>query len=141
MSSLQRGVVAFVAGLAVTLALAFVFHRVILRERFDAIFAQLGGEPHPPSGVAMYAIVVAVTIYLFPKVSSGRSSILDGYKLGAVLGLVFIAPLAAIFVRMGIPPSTIVLDVLWHTFVEHPVAGAVIGVICGNRKVVDGSAP
>jgi hypothetical protein len=34
-----------------------------------------------------------------------------------------------VFYAIGISMSTILADVLWHTFVEHALAGSVIGIV------------
>ena len=129
----MRTAFAWAAGLVTTLVLTFLFHRVMMGEQFDAVFAKLGGAPVPVLGIIMYSVVTAILVYLYRKVYTGASPVLEGFRLGAVIGLLFITPLAGVFVRIGVSTLTIVLDVLWHTFVEHALAGVAVGLVFGRE--------
>ena len=91
---LWRQAIAVIAGLAVTIAITFVFHRIIMGEQFKLVFEKIGRPQEPIAAILGYLVLVVATVYLFPKVYDGRSPAFAGYKLGALLGLVFITPVA-----------------------------------------------
>ncbi len=122
-------IVAWLAGLVTTMVLAMLFHRLLMGEQFATVFERLGATPSPVPSLVMYAIVVALMVYLYPMENRHGAPALVGYKFGASIGLLFVTPLAMVFYAIGVSTSTIVADVLWHTLVEHAFAGSVIGIV------------
>lgn len=126
---MKTRIVAWVAGLVTTMVLSVLLHRLMMGEQFAAVFERLDVTPSPVPGPVMYAIVVAIMVHLYPMRNQQGTPALNGYKFGAAIGLLFVTPLAMVFYAIGISMSTILADVLWHTFVEHALAGSVIGIV------------
>ncbi len=126
---MKRLVLAWLACSGTNVLVGVLFHRILMGEQIEAIFRQLGSPPTPALALGTHLVITTAMVYLYPRFYRGGSPVLEGYKLGVVVGALAISPIVFVFLVMGIGWSTIVLDGLWHVFVEEPITGMVLGLV------------
>jgi hypothetical protein len=125
----------FAMGTAVTFvvsfALSLLWHTVLMTGPYEAA----GDMRDPPlfwAVIAGYLIVALIMAYMYPKGYEGGSPVREGFKFGAMIGIVWW--LASQLVLYGATESTFTLvyvDGGWHIF-EQGVAGIALAMVHGR---------
>ena len=126
---------AVVEGFFAMFVLGFLWHMVIMKSFYD----KYGGdsalaEPNILFIILGVLILAALMSYMYPQGYKGGSSIKEGLRFGAVIGLLWILPFNVIMIGvMGTPKTLVVVDTLWH-LVEQGVGGIVIGYVYRSKS-------
>jgi len=125
-----RLIAATIAGSAAFVALTLVFHRVLFAEQGRAFAEHLGAQ----TPLMMIAVVLnaGTLAYIYTLAYRGGSPALEGYRLGACTGLIVIPTFNVIMINIGTALGFVVLDFLWHVFVQQAVTGMIVGLVIGR---------
>ena len=67
----------------------------------------------------------------------GGSPVKEGFRFGALIGLIWILPLSMIFHGVwNLPLTGVIVDSAWHV-VEEGIAGIAIGLVYGKPGAVE----
>ena len=124
---------AWLAGAATMMVLGGVFHLVLAGDYLARQLPEAAIMPSPGL-VALFVVPVSLIMaYMYPKGYEGGGPAVEGFRFGAVLGIVMVLPLNVLFVGMfGVSVGAAFIDVPWHV-IEQGVTGAVIGLVYGKR--------
>ena len=133
--SAKKYVLAVVSSFVTMMVLSGLFHRIIMGSFFDEHLAQASlGTPNPLMILSIYLPISFVMAYMYPKGYEGGSPAVEGFRFGALIGLVMIIPLGAFMGGLlGVSMIVGFVDIPWHV-AEEGVAGAVIGLVYGRFK-------
>ncbi len=132
----KKLVLAWIAGSAVAIVLSGLFHRVVMGDFFSHhLMNNLGvGMPGPLFPILIYLPMALIMAYMYPKGYEGRAPAAEGFRFGALAGLLAIIPLNVFFVYLlDIPKVVAFVDVPWHA-VEEGLVGLTIGLVYGRFK-------
>ena len=121
------------AWLAVTMmVLGGLFHMVLAA---DYLASQLPESAQMPGPGLVLCFVIPVTLimaYMYPKGYGGGGPAAEGFRFGALMGIVMVLPLNVLFVGVfNVPIGAAFLDVPWHV-IEQGATGAVIALVYGK---------
>lgn len=126
----------WLAYLAITFALGFVWHMVVFKELYHrlAIYSRLD-DPIVPLGFLSMVIQGAVLAYLYPFVAHGDNPLVDGLRFGGLMG-VFIASSAVLAEaakqRVTSLATWFAVEGLYYT-IQFGLSGLALGLIYGVR--------
>lgn len=118
---------ATVAGFLVMFVLSYVWHELLM----SATYAQPNHSPEPEMLwiVLGYVMLAALMAYMYPTGYQGGLAVSEGFRFGALIGLVSVGPLQLIFTGLGaMPIQTAGIDMAWH-IVEQGAGGIVIAML------------
>ena len=125
---------AWLAG-AVTMAiLGGLFHGVLAADYFASQLPDGAAMPTAPLPLFFILPVSLIMAYLYPKGFEGGAPGTEGFRFGALIGIIMVLPLNLLFVGMfDVGVGAALIDVPWH-LIEEGATGAVIGLTYGNLK-------
>ena len=124
------------------LVLGGLFHRVIagdfLMSQLEGLNAQMPG----PGMVLIFILPVSLIMaYMFPKGYQGGSLVGEGFRFGALIGIVMVLPLNVLMGSMfGAKMGAALVDIPWHVF-EEGMVGVAIAMVYGKAKKKRASGP
>lgn len=125
---------AWLAGAVTMMILGGLFHEVLAR---NYLMGQLpsGATMPSPGLVILFVLPVSLIMaYLYPKGYEGGSPATEGFRFGALIGVIMALPLGVLFVGMfGVGMGALLVDFPWHV-IEEGATGAAIGVAYGHVK-------
>ena len=128
------------AAFVVGFALSFVWHSMLMAGVYESTSAGAAREtPILWAVIAGYLLVASIMAYMYPKGYDGGSPVAEGFKFGAMIGIVWW--LASQLVLYGALESTFTLvyvDGGWHIF-EQGCSGIALAMVYG-RGTAKGSA-
>ena len=125
---------AWLAGAVTMGILGGLFHGV-LAAGYLASQLPNGATMPSPGLVAWFLLpVTLIMAYLYPKGYEGGAPAVEGFRFGALVGIIMVLPLNVLFVGMfGVGMGAIIVDVPWH-LVEQGATGAAIGLAYGKLQ-------
>ena len=83
--------------------------------------------------IALGSLVIAILMaYTYPIGYKGGSAVKEGFRFGALIGLIWVLPVSLIFSgAWNYPLVAVIVDSAWH-IVEQGVTGIVIAMIYGT---------
>ena len=131
----KKYLISTLVGFIVIFFLGWLGHQVIL-----PIF-QSGADPMEPVmrsepnmiGIAVATLILSLLMaYMYPKGVEGRSKAGNGFRFGALIGLVYSVPISIIFFSTleGITITMILSEAVWH-IIEEGAAGVAIAYAYG----------
>ena len=133
----KRLVLAWLAGFVTMMVLGGLFHQVLAKDILMEPLARFDPKMPGPGHIAVMVLVVTLIMaYWFPKGYQGGHPAVEGFRFGALVGVILALPLNVVFMGLfDLPPTAAFFDVPWH-LIEQGVTGAVIGMVYG-RKTAD----
>ena len=87
------------------------------------------GEPNVLYVILGYIVFTALMVYLYPKFVGKNKSLLEGFRFGAFMGVLWNVPLVLIFMGvMNYPALAAFLDSFWG-IIEQGIGGIVIALL------------
>ncbi len=130
----KRFVGAWVAATAIGYVLSWLWHVVLMGEQYRAATAAVArpeGEVQMGMVVLGYVVLGALMAYTFPIGAKGGSPAGEGFRFGALIGLLWILPWSLVMVgiwQVGLRIALI--DAVWH-IVEEGLAGIGVAYVYG----------
>ena len=89
---------------------------------------------HDGIGITLiaYFILAILMVYIYSLIYKGNNSIIEGFKLGVIIGIVWVFPHG--LAMAGTHDTSIIYEIkntLYHMF-EQGIGGIIIGLIYGN---------
>src|SRR3989339_1867126 len=131
----KKIIFAVFAAFVVMFVLSGLWHMVILGDFYtsnDVALARTEVNMLPVVlGVFILTFLMAV---IYPSVYKGGSPLKEGFRFGAVIGIIWALPMQLVFHGIwNYPLSGVLVDSAWH-IVEHGLGGIVIAYIFGTGK-------
>ena len=129
----KKFILASLAGGIVTFLLGGLWHAIILADFYETHSAALARPEPNMIMVALGSLVIAVLMaYTYPIGYKGGSAVKEGFRFGALVGLIWVLPVSLIFSGVwNYPLVAVIVDSAWH-IVEQGVVGIVIALIYGT---------
>ena len=125
---------AWLAGAATMAILGGLFHAVLAGNYLMSQLPSGATMPTPPLPLLFILPVSLIMAYLYPKGYEGGTPATEGFRFGALIGIIMVLPLSVLFVGMfGVGVGAALIDVPWH-LIEEGATGAVIALTYGNLK-------
>lgn len=123
------------AGFAVMFALSGLWHVVLLGDFYSSNDIALARtEPNMLFVVLGVFILTFIMATIYPFVYKGDSPLKEGFRFGAVIGIIWALPMQLVFHGLwNYPLSGVLVDSAWHVF-EQGLGGIVIAYIFGTGK-------
>ncbi len=119
------------AGFVVMYVLSYLWHQVLLAETYSLPQLQRD-QPDMMPIVLAHVVLALLMAYMYPIGYKGGSPAAEGFRFGALIGLVATAPLSLIFVGVWHYPMNVALiDSAWH-IIEQGLMGVAIAMIYGT---------
>ena len=123
---------AWLAGAVTMMVLGGLFHLVLAGEFLMGQLPDSATMPGPGLVVLFVVPVTLIMAYLYPKGYEGGAPAMEGFRFGALIGIIMVLPLNVLFVGMfDVAVGAAVLDVPWHV-IEQGATGAMIGLAYGK---------
>ncbi|MCH8904976.1 MAG: hypothetical protein IIA45_13805 [Bacteroidetes bacterium] len=130
--NITKLLLATLASMVVMLGLGYLWHEVIMMDQYAE-------WSHAPEGwttnikyVAIgYLMLAGLMSYVYPYGYKGGSKIMEGFKFGAIMGMIWVLPHALIEVGSEYAPRMAVVYEAWH-ILEQGIGGMIIGLIYGK---------
>jgi len=131
--NIKKLILASLGGGMVTFLLGYLWHAVILADFYETHSAALARPEPNMMMVALGSLVIAVLMaYTYPIGYKGGSAVKEGFRFGALVGLIWVLPVSLIFSGVwNYPLVAVIVDSAWH-IVEQGVTGIVIAMIYGT---------
>ncbi|MDH5510144.1 MAG: hypothetical protein OEZ32_07275 [Nitrospinota bacterium] len=108
---------------------AGVWHNLIMASLDEQVNAK-----HEGLGILLiaYFILALFMAYIYPRGFKGKSTVGDGLKFGAIIGLLWVFPHGlAMAGAHGEPIAYVIKNSLWH-MVEQGIGGIIVAAIYGK---------
>ena len=125
---------AFGAAFITMFLLAFAWHQPIMGEFYannpGAAGSVARAEPIVWMIAVGYVVLALLMAYIYPKGVEGGSTLMEGFKFGALIGLLWVLPHSIVMygVQMVDSKILVIVDGLWHVL-EQGLGGIVIAYI------------
>ncbi len=132
--NVKKLVLAWVAAFVVTFLLGGLWHLFLLADFYEAHTQGLAREePNMPFVIVGYLILGFLMALVYPMGYKGGSPVKEGFRFGAVIGLIWILPLSVILHGVwNYPLTAVIVDSAWHV-VEEGIAGIGIALVYGRQ--------
>ncbi len=131
--NIKKLILASLAGGAVTFVLGAFWHAWLMADFYQTQGAALNRPEPNMMMIALGSLVIAILMaYTFPIGYKGGSAVKEGFRFGALIGLIWVLPVSLIFSGVwNYPLVAVIVDSAWH-IVEQGVTGIVIAMIYGT---------
>ncbi len=122
-------------GAAITsFLLGALWHPLLMGDFYTAHMTTiLRSEPSIPFIGLGYLVLGILMAYTYPLGYKGGSAVKEGFRFGALIGLIWILPLSLILHgNINISLVVVLVDAGWH-IVQEGMAGIVLAFIYGSR--------
>jgi len=131
----KKMLLAFIASFVAMFLLAFAWHQPIMGEWYAdnvGLVPTARTEPIVWMIALGYAVLAFMMSYIYPKGMEGGSPLMEGFKFGALMGILWVIPHSIVLygVTMANSRDLVIVDGLWH-IVEQGIGGVIIAYIYG----------
>lgn len=124
-----RTVMAAVTGVVVFLAVSFVFYELLMKEQFAVWEADVArAEPLLWMGLLGMLLLMLTMSYLYPIISSGGNPLMEGGKLGLIVGAVLASVMLIVGSVYAVALGGTLTDIVFNVALLVLV-GAIIGKV------------
>lgn len=129
----------FAIGTVVTFVVAFalsaVWHTLLMSDVYEAASGGAARSSPIMWVIALgYIVVAAIMAYMYPKGYEGGSPVAEGFKFGAMIGIVWwFASGLVLYGAMETPFSLVYIDGGWH-IIEQGLAGIALAMVHGRTS-------
>ncbi len=126
---------ACLAAFVVTFLLSGLWHIVLLGDFYKANDVALArAEPNMLFVILGQLILTFLMAVVYPMGYKGGSPVKEGFRFGAIIGLIWLLPWSVMMHGLwNYPLAGVIVDSAWHV-VEEGVGGIVIGLVYGTSK-------
>ena len=132
--NVKKFVLAWVAASVVVFLLAGFWHLFLLADFYEAHYQGLAREEPIMAFVILGNLILGFLMALvYPIGYKGGSPVKEGFRFGALIGLIWILPLSVILHGVwNLPLTGVIVDSAWHV-VEEGVGGIAIARVYGRQ--------
>ncbi len=136
--NVKKFVLAWVAAAVVVLLLGSLWHQFLLADFIAANTQALAREEPIMAFVILGNLILGFLMALvYPMGYKGGSPVKEGFRFGALIGLIWILPVSLIFHGVwNLPLTGVIVDSAWHV-VEEGIAGIAIALVYGKPGTVE----
>ncbi len=136
--NVKQFVLAWMAAVVVALLLAFGWHLFLLGDFYRAQSQALAREE--PNFVFIFVallILYFLMALVYPIGYKGGSPVKEGFRFGALIGLIWVLPVTvAHYGLYNLPLAYVIVDSAWHV-VQEGIGGIVIALVYGKPGAVE----
>ena len=131
----KKMLLACLAAFVVTFLLSGLWHIVLLGDFYKANDVALArAEPNMLFVILGQLILTFLMAVVYPMGYKGGSPVKEGFRFGAIIGLIWLLPWSVMMHGIwNYPLAGVIVDSAWHV-VEEGVGGIVIGLVYGTSK-------
>jgi len=136
--NVKKFVLAWMAAVVVALLLAFGWHLFLLADFYQAQSQALAREE--PNFVFIFVallILYFLMALVYPMGYKGGSPVKEGFRFGALIGLIWVLPRSVgdhgIY---NLPLTLVIVDSAWHV-VQEGIGGIVIALVYGRPGTIE----
>ncbi len=132
--NVKKFVLAWVAAVVVTFLLGVLWHLFLLAD-FNEVQEQALAreEPNMVFVFVGHLILGFLMALVYPIGYKGGSPVKEGFRFGALIGLIWILPLSVILHGVwNLPLTGVIVDSAWHV-IEEGVGGIAIARVYGRQ--------
>jgi len=132
--NVKKFVLAWVAVVVVTFLLGVLWHLFLLADFYEAQHQGLTREePNMAVIIVGHLILGFLMALVYPIGYKGGPPVKEGFRFGALIGLIWILPLSVILHGVwNLPLTGVIVDSAWHV-VEEGIAGIGIALVYGRQ--------
>jgi len=132
--NVKKFVLAWVAAVVVTFLLAGLWHLFLLADFYEVqTQAVAREEPKMPFIILGHLILGFLMALAYPIGYKGGAPVKEGFRFGALIGLIWILPWSLnIHGLWNLPLTVVIVDSAWRV-VEEGIAGIVIALVYGRQ--------
>ncbi len=136
--NVKKFVLAWMAAVVVTFLLAGLWHLYLLADFYEVQSQALAREePNMAFIMVGYLILGFLMALVYPIGYKGGSPVKEGFRFGALIGLIWILPWSVIIHGLwNYPLAGVIVDSAWRV-IEEGIAGIGIALVYGRQP--DGS--
>jgi hypothetical protein len=129
----RKLVIGTITTLVVAFGLSGLWHIVLMADFYEAASGGAAREaPLMWSVLLGYLIVALIMAYMYPKGYEGGSLVAEGFKFGAMIGIVWwLASQLVLYGAVEGPFSVVYVDGAWHVL-EEGLAGIALAMVYGR---------
>ena len=123
----------WIASFVVTFLLSFLWHKVLMVNFYEVNTEALARQEINMLFVVLGQLILTFLMaYIYPIGYKGGSQVKEGFKFGALIGLIWILPWSVQMHGIWIVPlNAVLVDSAWH-IVEEGIGGIAIGLVYGK---------
>jgi len=133
--NVKKFVLAWMAAVVVALLLAFGWHLFLLGDFYQAQGQALAREE--PNFVFIFVallILYFLMALVYPIGYKGGSPVKEGFRFGALIGLIWVLPVTVAHHGLyNLPLAYVIVDPAWHV-VQEGIGGIVIALVYGRQR-------
>ena len=129
----KKLILASLGGGVATFLLGYLWHMLVMGDFYTTHTAALAREEPNMLFIILGSLVLAILMaYTYPIGYKGGSAVKEGFRFGALIGLIWTLPLSLIFTGIwNYPLVAALVDSGWH-IIEQGLVGIVIAFIYGT---------
>ena len=133
--NVKKFVLAWVVAFVVTFLLAVLWHLFLLADFYEVQSQALAREePNMAVIIVGYLILGFLMALVYPIGYKGGSPVKEGFRFGALIGLIWVLPVSVIFHGVwNLPLTAVIVDSAWHV-IEEGVGGIAIARVYGRQR-------
>ncbi len=136
--NVKKFVLAWMTAVVVALLLAFGWHFFLLGDFYRAQAEALAREE--PQLVFIFVallILYFLMAFVYPIGYKGGSPVKEGFRFGALIGLIWVLPMTVVDHGLwNLPLTTVMVDPAWHV-VEEGIGGIAIALVYGRPGTIE----
>ena len=133
--NVKKFVLAWMTAFVVALLVAFGWHLFLLADFYRAQAQAVAREE--PNYVFVFVgllILYFLMALVYPIGYKGGSPVKEGFRFGALIGLIWVLPVSVIFHGVwNLPLTAVIVDSAWHV-IEEGVGGIAIARVYGRQR-------
>ncbi len=136
--NVKKFVLAWMAAFVVALLVGFGWHLFLLADFYQAQAQALAREE--PNFVFVFVgllILYFLMALIYPIGYKGGSPLKEGFRFGALIGLIWVLPISVVDHGLhNLPLTLVIVDSAWHV-VQEGIGGIVIALVYGRPGAVE----
>ncbi len=133
--NVKKFVLAWVTATVVALLLGGLWHQFLLADFYEAHTQGLAREEPIMAFVILGNLILGFLMALvYPIGYKGGSPVKEGFRFGALIGLIWVLPMTVVVYGLwNLPLTTVMVDPAWHV-VEEGIGGIAIALVYGRQR-------
>ena len=133
--NVKKFVLAWLAAVAIAYLVGFGWHMFLMGDFYQAQSQALAREE--PNFVFLFVgplILYFLMALVYPIGYKGGSPVKEGFRFGALIGLIWVLPISVIDHGLyNLPLTLVIVDSSWHV-VQEGIGGIVIALVYGRQR-------
>ncbi len=133
--NVKKFVLAWFAAVVVNFFVAVLWHVFLFADFYEAQGQALAREePNMVFVFVGHLILGFLMAFVYPIGYKGGSPVKEGFRFGALIGLIWVLPSTVVLHGLwNVPLTTVMVDPAWHV-VEEGIGGIAIALVYGRQR-------